>query len=103
MRDFLNLRFFNAHDDRVLYYGRFDERSHNYLLFHVLIDPFAPAEFGFEVPLWEFGLPDEGAIEVEDALHGNRFWWRGKTHSLRLDPHARPYAIWKLHPAGGAV
>ncbi|KAA9007841.1 alpha-1,4-glucan--maltose-1-phosphate maltosyltransferase [Histidinibacterium aquaticum] len=102
MKDFLNLKFFPAHDDRVLYYGRFDEKSRNYLLFHVLVDPFGGAEFGFEVPLWEFGLPDLGSIEVEDAIHGNRFTWHGKDHTLMLDPQERPYAIWKLHPPGGA-
>ncbi len=53
-----------AHDDRVLYYGRFDEAARNYLLFHVLIDPFAGAEFDFELPLWELGLPDEASVEV---------------------------------------
>ena len=102
MRDFTNLKFFNAGDDRVLYYGRFDPESRNYLLFHVLIDPFAAADFSFEVPLWEFELPDDASIEVEDVIHGNRFTWHGKTHSLNLDPHERPYAIWKLIPPGGA-
>jgi starch synthase (maltosyl-transferring) len=102
MRDFTNIRFLPAHDDRVLYYGRFDDRSRNYLLFHVLIDPFAAAEFGFELPLWQFGLPDDGSIEVEDAIHGNRFTWHGRDHVLWLDPHERPYAIWKLFPPGGA-
>ena len=104
MKDFLNIRFFNAFDDRViLYYGRFDVRSSNYLLFHVLIDPFHSADFEFEVPLWEFGLADDSSIEVEDALHGNRFTWHGKYHTLVLDPRDRPYAIWKLFPAGGAL
>jgi starch synthase (maltosyl-transferring) len=103
MRDFTNIRFFNAFDDRVLCYGRFDAAARNFLLFHVLIDPFAGAEFGFEVPLWEFGLPDDASIGVEDAIHGNRFTWHGKSHALRLDPQDRPYAIWKLIPPGGAA
>jgi starch synthase (maltosyl-transferring) len=100
MRDQLNLRFFPAHDDRVLCYGRFDEDAQDYLLFHVLLDPHAGAEFAFEVPLWEFGLPDEASIEVEDAIHGNRFTWHGKAHRLALDPESRPYAIWRLLPPG---
>ncbi|EAR52542.1 putative Alpha amylase [Oceanicola granulosus HTCC2516] len=103
MKDFLNLRFFKAHDERVLYYGRFDEAHRNYLLFHVLIDPHNGAEFGFELPLWEFGLPDAASIEVEDAIHGNRFTWHGKDHRLALDPVNRPYAIWKLFPPGGVA
>jgi starch synthase (maltosyl-transferring) len=102
MKDGTNLRFFPAHDDRVLYYGRFDKAQRNYLLFHVLIDPFGGAAFDFEVPLWAFDLPDEASIEVEDAIHGNRFTWHGKDHRLWLDPQDRPYAIWKLFPPGGA-
>ena len=100
MRDFRNLRFFQAYDERVLYYGRFDERSQSYVLFHVLLDPHAGATFGFEVPLWEFGLPDEASIEVEDLVQGNRFTWHGKAHQLTLDPMSRPYAIWRLIPPG---
>ncbi|MDG4650067.1 alpha-1,4-glucan--maltose-1-phosphate maltosyltransferase [Roseibacterium sp. SDUM158017] len=102
MKDFTNIRFLPVDDDRVLFYGRFDEAARNYLLFHVLVDPFAPAEFGFELPLWEFGLPDEASVGAEDAIHGNRFTWHGKSHRLWLDPQERPYAIWKLFPPGGA-
>ena len=102
MRDFTSLKFFQAHDDRVLYYGKFDPRSESYVLFHVLLDPFAPADFGFEVPLWEFGLPDAASIEVQDLLNGNHFTWHGKNHALSLDPQTRPYAIWRLLPPGSA-
>ncbi|PYE85761.1 alpha-1,4-glucan--maltose-1-phosphate maltosyltransferase [Pseudoroseicyclus aestuarii] len=102
MRDFTNLKFFDAGSEQVLYYGRFDPESDSYLLFHVLLDPHNPAEFGFEVPLWEFGLPDEASIEVQDAIQGNYFTWHGKEHRLTLDPETRPYAIWRLLPPGGA-
>ena len=102
LREFTNLAFYNAFHDQVLWYGRMDAASEDYLMFHVLIDPSAPAEFAFEVPLWEFDLPDEASIEVEDAVHGNRFTWHGKTQTLRLDPHERPYAIWRLLPPGAA-
>jgi starch synthase (maltosyl-transferring) len=103
MRDYLNLRFYPAHDDRVLYYGRMDEEAGNFVLFHVLLDPHEPAEFGFEVPLWEFGLPDEASVEVKDLIHGNAFTWHGKSHRLALDPHHRPYAIWRITPPGGVA
>ena len=100
MRDFRNLRFFPAYDERVLYYGRFDDASQSYVLFHVLLDPHAGSTFGFEVPLWEFGLPDEASIEVQDLVQGNHFTWHGKGHGLTLDPATRPYAIWRLIPPG---
>ena len=60
LREFTSLRFYNAFHDQVLYCGKWDEAAEDYLLFHVLIDPNAPAEFGFEVPLWEFDLPRRG-------------------------------------------
>ncbi|RKF12634.1 alpha-1,4-glucan--maltose-1-phosphate maltosyltransferase [Roseovarius spongiae] len=101
MRDFTNLRFYPAHDDDVLYYGRMDAEAGSFLLFHVNLDPFGARDFAFEVPLWEFGLPDDASIEVQDLLHGNSFTWHGKDHTLRLDPETRPYAIWRLLPPGG--
>jgi starch synthase (maltosyl-transferring) len=102
MRDFTNIRFWPVADGRVLYYSRFDEASRNFLLFHVLVDPHSSADFAFEVPLWELGLPNEASVEVEDAIHGNRFTWHGIHHRLALDPVERPYAVWKLFPPGGA-
>ena len=50
----------------------------------------------FEVPLWEFGLPDDASIEVEDLVTGHRFTWHGKVQHIWLDPHQRPYFIWRL-------
>ena len=100
LQDIHTLRFFNAFDDRVLYYGKFDEGSGDYLLFHVLMDPHQGATFGFELPLWEFGLDDGASMQVQDMIHGNDFTWHGKMHELTLDPHQRPYAIWRLTPPG---
>lgn len=101
MRDFTNLQFYPAADDNVLYYGRMDHAQDSFLLFHVNLDPHAPHDFRFEVPLWEFGLPDDASIEVEDLINGNRFTWHGIHHWLALDPESRPYAIWRLFPPGG--
>ena len=100
MRDFTNLRFYNAVNDNVLYYGKASEDGSDFLLFHVNLDPHNPQGFQFEVPLWEFGLPDDASIEVEDLLNGNRFTWHGKWQGLELDPTTRPYAAWQLFAPG---
>ncbi|MEM7641649.1 MAG: alpha-1,4-glucan--maltose-1-phosphate maltosyltransferase [Pseudomonadota bacterium] len=102
MRDPMNLTFAPAQDDRVLSYLRHDADTGDAVLFHVLLDPHAGAEFEFEVPLWEFGLPDDASVEVQDLIHGNSFTWHGMRHRLALDPENRPYAIWKLTPPGAA-
>jgi starch synthase (maltosyl-transferring) len=101
LQSFTSLRFYNATNENVLYYGKMDQEHDSYLLFHVNLDPHNAQETHFEVPLWEFGLPDDGAIEVEDLLQGNHFTWHGKVHWLRLEPESRPYAIWRLYPQGG--
>ncbi len=101
LRHFTDLKFYNAWNPSVLYYGKMDARSGNYLLFHVNLDPQATQEFGFEVPLWEFDLPDAASIEVQDLIHKNHFTWHGKEQRLTLDPQTRPYAIWRLLPPGG--
>ena len=55
-----------------------------------------------EAPLWEFGLPDNASIEVEDLLFGGRFTLYGKTHQIALDPRHNPAIIWRLiNPAQG--
>jgi starch synthase (maltosyl-transferring) len=103
LRSFTSLKFYQATNENVLYYGKMDEEHGSYLLFHVNLDPHDAQETHFEVPLWEFGLPDDGSIGVEDLVHGNRFTWHGKVHWLRLDPAEQPYAIWRLHPEGGSA
>lgn len=102
LQGFTNLRFVPAFHDQVLSYLKSDAGADDFLLFHINLNPHAPASFAFEVPLWEFGLPDEASIEVQDAIHGNRFTWHGKDQSLTLDPESRPYAIWRLFPPGRA-
>ncbi|MGD8475769.1 MAG: alpha-1,4-glucan--maltose-1-phosphate maltosyltransferase [Burkholderiales bacterium] len=101
LRDFTNLTFYNAWDDNILYYGRRTPELDNFILVAVNLDPHATHGADFEVPLWEFGLPDEAAIDVEDLITGRQFTWSGKIQHMLLDPAARPYAIWKLNYNGG--
>jgi len=102
LRDFTNLAFYNAWDNNILYYGRRTPDLDNFILIAVNLDPHAVHVADFEVPLWEFGLPDEAAIGVEDLITGERFTWSGKIQHMRLDPAVRPYAIWRLITGSGA-
>ncbi|MDQ3561121.1 MAG: alpha-1,4-glucan--maltose-1-phosphate maltosyltransferase [Pseudomonadota bacterium] len=98
LQGFTNLNFYNAWNDNILYYGKTTPAKDDFLLFAVNLDPHSPQGAHFEVPLWEFGLPDEAAIEVEDLVAGSRFVWRGKVQHMWLDPNQNPYAIWRLNP-----
>jgi starch synthase (maltosyl-transferring) len=65
----------------------------------VNLDPHNAQGADFEVPLWEFGLPDAASIGVEDLLSGAAFQWHGKMQHMHLDPQTNPCAIWRLTPA----
>jgi starch synthase (maltosyl-transferring) len=55
-----------------------------------------------EIPLWEWGLPDHGALTATDLMRDHRFVWHGKQQRVRLDPADLPFAIWQIAPAEGA-
>jgi starch synthase (maltosyl-transferring) len=100
LQEFTNVTFYNAWNDNILYYGKATPAKDDFLLFAVNLDPHNPQAAHFEVPLWEFGLPDEAAIEAEDLITGTRFLWQGKVQHMLLDPQQHPYMIWRLNPPG---
>ena len=96
--DFRNVSFLNAWNDQILAYFRMTPARDNCVMVLVNLDPHHRQECSYEVPLWEFGLPDHAIIEAEDLLGGGRFALHGKTHRIALDPAVRPVAIWRLIP-----
>jgi starch synthase (maltosyl-transferring) len=100
LQQFTNLTFLNAWNDNILYYEKSTPDRANVVLVAVNLDPHHVQSAHFEVPLWEYGLPDHAAIGVEDLVSGARFAWNGKIQHVELDPHVRPYAIWRLIPPG---
>jgi starch synthase (maltosyl-transferring) len=100
LQEYDNLRFYNAWDDNILYYGKMTPTKDNFVLVAVNLDPHAAHGCHFEVPLWEFGLPDHAHVEVEDLQTGARFAWYGKVQQMWLDPKQNPVAIWRIAPPG---
>ena len=94
----LGVTFYNAFNPNVLYYGKHIEGETGRILVAVSLDPHAAQECDFELPLWEWELPDGGALFAEDLLTGRHIVWHGKIQHLRLEPDA-PYRIWRVCPA----
>jgi starch synthase (maltosyl-transferring) len=94
----LGLTFYNAFNDNVLYFGKRAPGHADGILVAVSLDPHRPQEADFEIPLWEWGRADHGALECEDLVRGGHRLWRGKIQHMRLTPQA-PYAIWRVQPA----
>ncbi|MEZ2409290.1 alpha-1,4-glucan--maltose-1-phosphate maltosyltransferase [Bosea sp. RCC_152_1] len=97
----LGLTFYNAFSDDILYFGKRAGDADEIILVAVNLNPHSARSTQIEVPLWEFGLPDHASLSVQDLMHGHSFAWHGKTQQIHLDPHALPFAIWRITPFGG--
>ncbi len=96
----LGVTFHNASNDHVLLYGKRRPGSPEIILVAVSLDPYVPQGATIEIPLWEFGQPDDGALNVVDLMRGHRFTWYGKNQYITLDPAELPFSIWQLTPPG---
>ncbi|WP_082655553.1 alpha-1,4-glucan--maltose-1-phosphate maltosyltransferase [Aureimonas sp. D3] len=96
LRDFRNLEFYQFWNDNVLYYGKRTADLSSFILVMVTLDPHQPQGGHFEVPLWEFGLPDNGTVKVEDLVNDRQFVWSGKVQHWWFEPAELPYAIFRL-------
>ncbi|MBV8837596.1 MAG: alpha-1,4-glucan--maltose-1-phosphate maltosyltransferase, partial [Alphaproteobacteria bacterium] len=96
LQSHLGVKFYNAFNDQVLLYGKLSPSGADMILIAVNLDPHHVQEATFELPLWEWKLPDNGALLVEDLIHEHTTAWSGKLQRVRLDPATLPYAIWRL-------
>ncbi|MGA8277616.1 MAG: maltotransferase domain-containing protein [Rhodanobacteraceae bacterium] len=97
LQDHRNVRFYNAFNDQILYFGKATPGRDNAILVAVNLDPHATQAADFEVPLWEWDLPDHESVIAEDLVRGTSETWRGKVQHLSLDP-SQPFAIWRVRP-----
>ena len=97
----LNTRFYAAGNDRIIYYGKPEPDGAGLILVMVSLDPHGEQATGFEVPLWDLGLPDDATVAVEDLGLGYRFDWTGKAQTITLAPD-EPYRIWRIAPKENA-
>lgn len=94
----LGFQAYNAFNDNILLFGKRTADLSNFILVAVSLDPENAQEADFELPLWEFGLPDDAPMGGEDLMNGHRWTWRGKRQWMRIEPWHLPFGIWRLHP-----
>jgi starch synthase (maltosyl-transferring) len=92
------LTFYEAYNDHVIVYGKSSPGSRAAVVTAVCLDPFHAQEVTFELPLSRLGLPDHGAVAVNDLMRDRQFVWTGKMQRVRLDPADMPFAIWHVAP-----
>ncbi len=96
----LGLRFYSAHNDQVIFYGKPSPTGRNFILCAVNLDPFHVQEATVEVPLWEWNLADSASFAVHDLMRDSKTVRSGKLQRLRLDPAELPFLIWRIAPLG---
>ncbi|MFW3896865.1 alpha-1,4-glucan--maltose-1-phosphate maltosyltransferase [Pseudomonas bharatica] len=92
----LGVRFYNAWNDNIVYFGKPSPDGESFVLVAVSLDPHNAQEAHFELPLWELGLDDNAVTRGEDLMNGHRWEWYGKTQWMRIEPWHLPFGIWRL-------
>ena len=98
LHDFRNAMRLNAYNDNIIAYAKFSPDKTNCIFVMVNLDPQNRQECAYEIPLWEWGLSDNGSVEVEDLLGGYKFTLYGKLNQIALDPYERSAIVWRLSP-----
>lgn len=112
LQSHLGVRFHYSSSDQILYFSKSTRREYgpqdaersdiedrfgdNVILVAINLDPFAAHDAMIELPLWQLGLPDHAALDVEELMSESRFTWHGKQQNIRLDPQQMPFAIWRV-------
>jgi starch synthase (maltosyl-transferring) len=93
----LGLQLLTAWNDNIMFFEKASPGRENVLLIAVNLDPYNVQEADVEIPLWSWNLPDDGALQLEDLVGGNRFTLTGKSQRIRLDPlNGLPFLIWRV-------
>jgi starch synthase (maltosyl-transferring) len=97
----LNVEFFEADNEAVLYFGKQTPGARDLILAAISFDPHHPQSAQVVSPFWRLGAQEGDALLVEDLLTGARFVWRGRNQTVHLDP-SRPYGLWRLEREAGS-
>jgi starch synthase (maltosyl-transferring) len=97
-----NLRFYQADNDAILFYGKMTAARDNIILVVVNLDPHRKQHSYVDVPIDQFGSIEGDAYQVHDLLSDARYLWRGRRNYVELDPEIQPAHIFRVRRwAGG--
>ncbi len=96
LHDYANLRFYEAENDSILFYGKMTESLDNIILVVVNLDPYQTQSAYLHVPVEEFGFLESDTYQVHDLLTGERYLWRGSRNFVKLDPHTKPAHVFRI-------
>ena len=96
LQQYRNLRFFHSNTDSILCFGKWTPDHSNIIVAVVNLDPYHVREDTVSLPIWEFGIQGWQTYQMKDLLTGEKYYWRGEHHYVRLDPHIEPAHLFLL-------
>jgi starch synthase (maltosyl-transferring) len=96
LHGYRNLRFYEADNESVLFYGKAGEGGRGPVLVVVNLDPYRAQESSVQVPIRELGLRADETYQLHDLISDRRYFWRGERNYVRLDPENEVAHIFRL-------
>src|ERR1043166_6333188 len=96
-----NLRFYDAENDAILFYGKMTPARDDIILVVVNLDPFRKQDSYVDVPIDEFGEMEGDTYQVHDLLTDARYTWHGRRNYIELDPEIQPAHIFRVRRPTG--
>ena len=94
----LGVTFLASDNDQVMFFEKATPDRGNVVLVAVSLDPARPQSASVELPLWQWGLPDQASLACDDLVRDVAFTLTGKYQRVALTPEA-PYTIWRARSA----
>jgi len=94
LQEYDNLKFFEADNDRIMFYGKSCGDDH--ILVVVNLDPHIRHSSFVHVPLEQYGLTPEQGYQMHDLLTDRRYLWYGSKNYIELDPNNEPAHVFVL-------
>jgi len=96
LHEFENLRFYQAENDHILFYGKSTFDHTNNLLFAVNLNPYQTQEAVLHIPIGELGIKEDETYQLHELMTDTYNLVKGSSYSIRLDPHEEPAAIFAI-------
>jgi starch synthase (maltosyl-transferring) len=97
LHGYANLRFYNADDPNILFYGKMTPERDNLVFVAVNLDPFATHASVVDVPIGDLGIGDGQTYRVHELVANQWYDWRGARNYVELNPSVEPAQIFVLH------
>lgn len=95
LQSHLGIRFHDVDNDQILFFSKTTPERDNVVLVAISLDPHGSQAGTLELPLWQWGLSDDGDVLLHDLFVDSHFRWNGKYHRIALTQE-RPFAVWAL-------